>query len=62
MNLAEYLKNSVHCQLGKILIGKFFKLARNTMSALLQPFRSIKYTSSMPVPCIHRISDFFSNP
>ena len=41
---------------------QFLKLARNTTFASLQPFRSIRYTSSMSVPCIHRISDFLSEP
>jgi len=61
-NLVEYLRNSVYCQLENALIPKFLKLARNTVSASLQPFRSITYTSSMSVPSIHRISDFFSKP
>ncbi len=61
-NEAEYLRNSMHYQLGKIPICKFFKLARNTLSASLQPFRSITYTSSTSVPIIHRISDFCSKP
>ena len=39
-----------------------FKIARNTAFASLQPFRSIKYTSSMSTPIIHRISDFLSEP
>jgi len=41
---------------------EFQKLARNTAFASLQPFRSIKYTSSMSLPCIRRISDFLSKP
>jgi len=36
------------------------RLARNKAFAPLQPFRSIKYTSSMSVPCIRRISDLLS--
>jgi len=34
---------------------QFLKLARNTVSATLQPFRGINHTSSMSVPSFHCI-------
>jgi hypothetical protein len=62
MNLVGNLKNPVHFEMRNAPIRKNYNLARNTVSASLQPFRSIKYTSSMSVPCIHCISDFLSKP
>jgi hypothetical protein len=62
MSLVGNPKNPVHFELGNAPIGMIFNLARNRVSASLQPFRSINYTSSMPAPCIHCISDFLSKP